>query len=189
MPSLKCSPDLENLIKKIVLDTYFPIGSIYLSTSTDNPGSRFGGTWELQGKDCYLIGYDSGNAWFDTPGASTGSNGNSGNWNTNDTALTVDQLPKHTHGSKSLTGYVYFRDVNTTDNNIIVGRSGILGFDNSTTWSGSHWAMSGATKSSYKYNKMTVDASHEHTNVGNNQGHKHFHVSPYYVVCVWRRIG
>ena len=34
---------------------YFPVGSIYLSLSTTNPSTYFGGTWELI-KDRFLIG-------------------------------------------------------------------------------------------------------------------------------------
>lgn len=54
MATLKASSDLQSLIKKIVLDTYFPVGSIYLSVNKTNPGSTFGGTWELVTNDSYL---------------------------------------------------------------------------------------------------------------------------------------
>lgn len=41
--------------EKIYPCPYFPIGSIYLSLSSTNPSTYFGGTWELI-KDKFLIG-------------------------------------------------------------------------------------------------------------------------------------
>lgn len=61
MATLKASSDLQLLIKKIVLDIYFPVGSIYLSVNKTNPGSTFGGTWELVTNDSYLHCYNPNN--------------------------------------------------------------------------------------------------------------------------------
>ena len=61
----------------------FPIGSIYLSVSSANPSTIFGGTWE-QIKDKFLLAcgdiYENGE---------TGGEAN--------VTLTTAQLPKHTH--------------------------------------------------------------------------------------------
>ena len=45
MATLKISSDLQNVIKKIVLDTYFPVGSLYLTVGSENPNITIGGTW------------------------------------------------------------------------------------------------------------------------------------------------
>lgn len=102
MATLKASSDLQSLIKKIVLDTYFPVGSIYLSVNKTNPGSTFGGTWELVTNDSYLHCYNPNNQWFANIGVNNNGTGNQqGSFNTNDTVLTVEQLP--------LKSYIYAR--------------------------------------------------------------------------------
>lgn len=45
MAELKISSDLQNIIKKVVLDTYFPVGSLYLTVGSENPNNTIGGTW------------------------------------------------------------------------------------------------------------------------------------------------
>lgn len=185
MAKLHIGDDLKNLIinliKKTVLDIYFPVGTIYLSTNTTNPGNTFGGTWVLESNDSYLHCYNPDNAWFNNLGINnTGSNGDNGSFNTNDTALTVDQIPSHTHGSKNLTGN---------------WRSNKARFPGSCDWSGivsawketqsTYWSSTGGKD--YNVVGFSINASHEHSSVGGNQGHNHFYVPPFFVVAVWRR--
>ena len=55
MAELKISNDLQNVIKKIVLDTYYPVGSIYISVNSTSPEKLFGGTWaKINGR--FLVG-------------------------------------------------------------------------------------------------------------------------------------
>lgn len=68
---------------KINVDFIYPIGSIYMSVNSTNPGTLFGGTWS-QLKDRFLLG--AGNTY---------ANGNTGGAAT--VALTVNQMPKHSH--------------------------------------------------------------------------------------------
>ena len=58
---------------------YFPVGSIYMSFSSTNPSTYFGGTWELI-KDRFLLG--AGNSY------SVGSTGGEKNHQ-----LTNDEMP------------------------------------------------------------------------------------------------
>lgn len=151
MATLKASSDLQSLIKKIVLDTYFPVGSIYLSVNKTNPGSTFGGTWELVTNDSYLHCYNPNNQWFANIGVNNNGTGNQqGSFNTNDTVLTVEQLPPHTHNAKHL--------------------ASLQG--NSNGWVGSIGTLSGEVTGS----------------MGSGKGHSHFHVLPFYIVAVWKRI-
>lgn len=39
-------------IKSKILDSAYPVGSIYLSLNAVNPSSLFGGSWELVGGGC-----------------------------------------------------------------------------------------------------------------------------------------
>ena len=186
MSTLKINKDLENLIKKIVLDTYYPVGSLYLSVNKTNPSSIFGGTWELVGSGSYLMCYDPSNAWFDKPDASVGSNGSSGNWRSEDTVLTINQIPSHNHGQSTIKGTFETRAMNNTDDNPILNANGICSVRREV-WSGSHDAFAKTNASNKKTNYVDINATHTHSANGGGKGHSHFHVSPYYVVCVWKR--
>jgi len=68
---------------KFNVDFIYPVGSIYMSVNSTNPGTLFGGTWS-QLKDRFLLG--AGNTY---------TNGNTGGAAT--VTLTVNQMPKHSH--------------------------------------------------------------------------------------------
>lgn len=77
------SSDLFQLYKSMMLIAH-PVGSIYESTDSTDPGTLFGGTWE-QIKDRVLV------AAGDNFGAgTTGGNANH--------QLTIDEMPAHSHG-------------------------------------------------------------------------------------------
>ena len=65
---------------------YYPVGSIYLSVNSTNPGTIFGGTWE-QIKDRFLLA--CGNTY------SNGSTGGEANH-----TLTIDEMPSHKHNTR-----------------------------------------------------------------------------------------
>lgn len=69
--------------EKIYPCPYYPIGSVYISVNSINPGTIFGGTWE-QIKDRFLLA--CGNTY---------SNGSTGGESTH--KLTVDEMPSHNH--------------------------------------------------------------------------------------------
>ncbi len=50
-----------------------PVGSIYESTDSTDPGTLFGGTWEAFGAGRVLIGLDAADGDFDTAGETGGS--------------------------------------------------------------------------------------------------------------------
>src|SRR5574344_992477 len=75
----------------------YPVGSIYISTSSTNPSSLYGGTWVSYGQGRTLIGVGSG----------TDTNGTVQTFNVNQTGgeythtLTIAEMPNHTHGIHS----------------------------------------------------------------------------------------
>ena len=77
-----------------VLDAW-PIGSIYLSVSSANPGTFFGGTWTAWGTGRVPVGIDTGDAAFDTVEETGGAKTHT---------LTTTEIPAHTH--KMFDGYV-----------------------------------------------------------------------------------
>ena len=55
---------MEGTIKSIVLKTFYPVGSIYISTSSTNPTSYMGGTWESWGSGRVPVGVNASDSDF-----------------------------------------------------------------------------------------------------------------------------
>ena len=75
--------DLKTNLKKEILNQAYPINSVYISYSNTNPGTLFGGTWEIIGDGRVLKGIKSGTAGT-TGGSST-------------VTLSMSNIPAHTH--------------------------------------------------------------------------------------------
>lgn len=78
------------IIKSQLLNSIYPIGSIYMSATNTNPGSTLGGTWELWGAGRVPVGVDTTQTEFNvvekTGGAKTHK-------------LTIDEMPNHNHNA------------------------------------------------------------------------------------------
>lgn len=72
-----------NSMRSATLDTYYPVGSIYMTVNNINPANLFGGTWE-QIKDKFLL--SAGNTY------SAGSTGGEATH-----TLTKNEMPAHGH--------------------------------------------------------------------------------------------
>ena len=146
-----------------------PIGYIYMSTASTNPGTIFGGTWQPIGEGLVLI--SAGTHY--TAGTTVGSSS---------VTLTEDNIPAHTHGSASLTGSWEFDTKRiggtTTPSGIISNRS------KSTS------AYFSTTSSSDVSNTVgfDVDASHTHTSFGKATPNAVSTIQPSLVVYMWERI-
>ena len=91
---LKLPLDLttEALLKGLVSQA-FPVGGIFISVVSTNPASLLGyGTWIAFGTGRTLVGFDSGQAEFDTVEETGGAKTHT---------LTIAEMPAHTHD----TGY------------------------------------------------------------------------------------
>ena len=88
-----------------ILDAY-PVGSIYTSVTSTNPGEIFGGTWESFGSGKTLVGVDTTDDDFKIAGKTGGSKsvGYTPSGTVGGTALTVAQLPSHNHSIPALSG-------------------------------------------------------------------------------------
>lgn len=80
-------------INKLLIDSIYPVGSIYLSVNSTNPSTLFGGTWE-QIKDKFLLACGS-----------SYSNGSTGGEATH--KLTIDEMPSHQHRQRFVSVYGY----------------------------------------------------------------------------------
>ncbi len=150
MATLKISSDLEKVIKKVVLDTYFPVGSLYLTVGSENPNNTIGGTWTK------LSGYY---LYADTSINNTSYTGK----HTQGHALTKGQLPNYTlynanHGhSLGWSGGYEHLYITSGKNTIFSGMS----TGSSTAYGiGGTYDNSGATN-------ITVNSG------GNNETHSH----------------
>ncbi len=156
-------------VGKHVANDIYPVGSIYMSTASTSPASLFGGTWErIQGK-FLLAANDSSEPY------NAGKTGGAVS-----TTLTTDNLPAHTHGSKSISGTFRIRK-STGDANEITAVSGIV---TSAAYSTTNTTI---TNSSTKYGQqtITINATHEHTSVGS--GTAFTNMPPFLAVYVWKR--
>lgn len=93
MAKLKISDDLKNIIKQVVLDTYYPIGKTYITMGSEDPNKTIGGTWiKISGGYIYAANKTLGQTSFY-------------GWGAQSTILTVDQIPPHTHSYYGHYGY------------------------------------------------------------------------------------
>lgn len=83
-PVLDVSHTYWKPLALFLTDIIYPVGSIYMTTSSANPGTVFGGTW-AKIQDRFLLGSGSSRAAGETGGSSTYS-------------LTVSNMPSHNHG-------------------------------------------------------------------------------------------
>lgn len=85
MAKLKISDDLKNVIKQVVLDTYYPIGKTYITMGSEDPNKTIGGTWEkVYGGYLYAAQGSLGRTEFH-------------GWGAQGTTLKIEQMPGHTH--------------------------------------------------------------------------------------------
>jgi len=71
-----------------ILNTIYPIGSVYISVSSTSPSELFGGTWVATGVGRVLVGIDSSQTEFDTLGETGGEKTH---------ILDVTEIPSHSH--------------------------------------------------------------------------------------------
>lgn len=75
--------------KLTILNMIYPVGSIFISTSSANPATTMGGTWTRYGQGRVLVGVNESDADFSTAGKTGGEKTH---------LQTVDEMPSHTHG-------------------------------------------------------------------------------------------
>lgn len=78
--------ELKDDFKSIILNSAYPVGTVYMSTKNTSPATFLGGTWSAISADKYLKTITSGT------GGSTGGSTTSGS-----TTLTTNQIPSHSH--------------------------------------------------------------------------------------------
>jgi len=86
---------------KTLFDLIYPVGAIYMSTTSTNPGSLFGGTWEAWGAGRVPVGMGSnGTTNYTTVNGTGGAESRSHTHaasNSGETKLALTQIPSHSH--------------------------------------------------------------------------------------------
>jgi hypothetical protein len=89
----------ESAFKTYICDMLYPVGSIYMSVDSENPSSKFGGTWVAWGSGQVPVGVNANDTDFATVEKTGGAKSHSytpagtvGNH-----TLTIAEMPKHSH--------------------------------------------------------------------------------------------
>ena len=117
-------------IKNILLDSVYPVGSIYISVSDVSPAKFLGGTWKEFAKGRTIVGIDidSTNTRFKKPRATGGLE---------TVKLTRDQMPRHNHYITMSVSTGAIQDTNAFTNIGIKSESGPVNYgDTSDVGSG-----------------------------------------------------
>lgn len=158
------------LLKEYILQSLYPVGSIYMSVNSTNPSTTFGGTW-VQLKDRFLLGAGSSYTNGATGGAAT-------------VTLTTSQMPAHTHtftGSSATTS-------SAGSHTHKIGRD-IDGGSGSSRYTVHSEGTSGAdgTSSTGSAGAHTHTLTAKGTNASTGGGGSHNNMPPYLVVYMWKR--
>lgn len=102
----------EGSISASLLSAAWPVGSIFISVVSTNPGTLLGfGTWAAFGAGRVLVGIDAGQTEFDTVEETGGEKTHQ---------LTLSEIPSHSHAGSSVT--VDIGSPDTTGESERVGR-------------------------------------------------------------------
>lgn len=181
------------------LDQIYPIGSIYMSVTSTDPGTLFGGTWE-QIQNTFLVAQGSSYTAGSTGGNAThshttnaGTSGGPSNNTSGSTAITISQMPSHghvvrLHNQAGTQGTAYVYNGATKTNSTWAKNTGV-------SWVGSTFncAQGGAGDQCGGADPVGNGAGHTHT----LSSHTHSQVSvgtssasnlpPYLAVYMWKR--
>lgn len=143
-----------------VLDCY-PVGSYYETSDTSfDPNTAWGGTWVLEAEGSVHV--SAGSTY--TVGSSYGSNTHT--HTTSGHTLTTNEIPAHTHGSKTVS--YDFRVTQGT------GAALVYAGTNSSISSNSNKAQPASNASgTFSTHQVNLSASHTHDSVGGGNSHSH----------------
>lgn len=167
----------QRLLLQASLDFVYPVGSIYMSVNSTNPGTLFGGTWERL-EDTFLLAAGTNHTAGSTGGEETH-------------VLTTSETPAHTHtrGTMEITGSYRTSWGDASGGGIInIGEySGALkGVHNGNAF----FTPASTTSAEVRHlNWIQLTASDgwtgETSSVGSDQAHNN--MPPYLAVYMWKR--
>ena len=189
-----CNKSFDELKNEFILACY-PVGSIYMSTSSTNPGSLFGGTWVAWGSGRVPVGVNTNDTNFNTVEKTGGES---------TVTLSVYNMPSHYHTVNShnhsiprLSGTAASNGAHThkithkyESNASINGRAARItsgGSKTTTTNSDvSDIKSAGAHTHSISTNAATTGNTSPNTN-SRGSGSAHNNLQPYITCYMWKR--
>lgn len=94
------NPVQNKVVTEALLERVYPVGSIYMSVNSTNPGTLFGGTWVSFGEGRVLVGVDANDTDFNAAQKTGGEKAHT---------LTEDELPNITGDIQTFTSMTTFR--------------------------------------------------------------------------------
>ena len=169
----------QSLKNNGILDKIYPVGSIYMSTSSTNPSTYFGGTWSAWGSGRVPVGVSSGDSDFGSAEKTGGSKTHT---------LSANEMPSHKHtvdgGSCDISSsgehyhYGFFRnDISSSGSAEVLCTTGNSNKDGT--------ANSAITTTSGKHTHTVPNHSHNVSNTGGGQAHNN--LQPYITCYMWKR--
>lgn len=93
---------LKNGNDNIYPNAYYKVGDLFLTTNSENPSVRFGGTWELFGKGKTLVCVDTSDSDFSTVKKTGGEKTHK---------LVTSELPNHAKDGATTAGGWYAGEI------------------------------------------------------------------------------
>ena len=173
---------------RLTFDDIYPVGSIYMSVNSTDPGILFGGTWApIQGRFLVAQGSNgaSGDAALNLTAGTTGGK--------KTVTLSAENMPYHRHSIPQLSMSTYggFKP-SLQVCNVATGSKSTS--DNPITYAGESRTTS--SKNSAYTGASNTGGSHSHTTNANNTGYAggsggaataHENLPPYLAVYMWKR--
>ena len=161
-----------------LINTIYPVGSIYMSVNSTNPSVLFGGTWE-QIKDTFLLATGD-----------TYANGSTGGEATH--TLTENEMPSHTHIQDSHNHTQNAHNHTQNPHSYTIGslaRYNISGKGVAAVGDGYGNSNNYKTGNTTATNKEATATNNPQTATNQNTGggQAHNNMPPYLVVNVWKR--
>ena len=170
------TPVTKKVTVATLLALAYPVGSIYISTNSTNPGTSLGfGTWAAFGAGRVPVGFDSGDTDFDTDEETGGAKTHT---------LSTSEMPSHSHTQDAHSHAVTDPGHTHTTQRYPTATGANSGFTIDTSMSGTLADNTLPTKSATT--GLTVNNATA-TNQNTGGGGAHNNVQPYIVVRMWKR--
>lgn len=156
------------LLKAYIVDSIYPVGSIYMSVNATSPATLFGGTW-TQLKDRFLLG-----------AGSTYGNGTTGGEASH--KLSVNEMPSHAHDTP------FFNNM-TNNGEMVSDFEGVFGKGMTASAAKS---LTGKSVIEMWWKEQTNNAEgNEYSYLTASKGGSvaHNNMPPYLAVYMWKRTG